>query len=189
MACWLLVVCAPLFSPHNSCPLPPLIFDVVSAFTNHQTINPLQHQLIARVLPVTTVHFATFRCGQALTHLTLSISGKKKNVCGWFRTVQHVCVHLFSPVHGCWCVGLLLLTNSSQNSIKEKTEEQRGRNKRGRHQRPILPTVSTCCNIPALTADKPLYKQPAQILPAGRTHSKAFCSLSFVYWSAAWTAG
>lgn len=68
-------------------------------------------------------------------------------------------------------------------------EKQRGRTKWERHQRPILPTVSTCCNIPMVTADKPLYKQPVQILPAGCSHSKAVCSLGFVYRSAAWTAG
>lgn len=72
--------------------------------------------------------------------------------------------------------------------IKGRTEKRSGRTKWGRHQRPILSTVSTCCNIPVVTADKPLHKQPAQILPAGRAHSKAFCSPGFVYWSAARTA-
>lgn len=123
---------------------------------------------------------------------------KKKNLVCWWRALKCVllvqdcspCVFVSPPLlRGCWYVGLLLLKNTSQNSIKEKTEERSGRTKWGRHQRPILSTVSTCCNILVATADKPLYKQPVQILPAGCTYSKAFCSSGFVYWSAAWTAG
>lgn len=53
--------------------------------------------------------------------------------------------------------------------------KQKGRSQRheggGGHQRPSPSTVSTCCSIPALTADQALHKQPAQILPAGRSHS------------------
>lgn len=48
----------------------------------------------------------------------------------------------------------------------------------GGHQRPTPSTVSTCCSIPGVTADEGLHKQPAQILPAGRSHST---SLGFVY--------
>lgn len=126
------------------------------------------------------------------THVEKKLVGLSKCTlkCVWLVEDCSPCVFV-SPLLlcGCWYVGLLLLKNTSQNSIKEKTEEQSGRTKWGRHQRPILSTVSTCCNIPVVTAGKPLYKQPAQILPAGCTHSKAFCSLGFVYWSAAWTAG
>lgn len=103
-----------------------------------------------------------------------------------------VCVRLLSsPVWVLICRPPVAVEHFTELHQREnrRTEEQRGRTERGRHQRPILPTVSTCCNIPVVTADKPLYKQPAQILPAGCTHSKAFCSLGFVYWSAAWTAG
>lgn len=48
----------------------------------------------------------------------------------------------------------------------------------GGHQRPSPSTVSTCRSIPVLTADEALHKQPAQILPAGRSHST---SLGVVY--------
>lgn len=48
----------------------------------------------------------------------------------------------------------------------------------GGHQRSTPSTVSTCCSILAVTADEALRKQPAQILPAGRSHST---SLGFVY--------
>lgn len=114
------------------------------------------------------------------------------NACGWSETVQAVCVHVsYPPV---WAlihrppVADKHFTELHQRENR-RTEKQRGRTKWGTHQRPIPPTVFTCCNIPVVTADKPLYKQPAQILPAGYTHSKALCCLFFVYWSAAWTAG
>lgn len=47
----------------------------------------------------------------------------------------------------------------------------------GGHQRPILSTVSTCCNIAVVTADKPLCKQPAQI-PASRMRPYKSISLA-----------
>lgn len=61
---------------------------------------------------------------------------------------------------------------------KRKQRDGAGDASGGGHQRPTPSTVSTCCSIPAVTADKGLHKQPAQILPAGRSHST---SLGFVY--------
>lgn len=102
------------------------------------------------------------------------------NACGWSETVQAVCVRVsYPPV---WAlihrppVADKHFTELHQRENR-RTEKQRGRTKWGTHQRPIPPTVFTCCNIPVVTADKPLYKQPAQILPAGYTHSKAAFSL------------
>lgn len=66
-------------------------------------------------------------------------------------------------------------TGLHQRENKRTEPETR---REGGHQRPSPSTVSTCCSIPVLTADEALHKQPAQILPAGRSHST---SLGVVY--------
>lgn len=88
------------------------------------------------------------------------------------------CFHSVCPWPLLSCVGVDVSASCCCRALhrppskrKQKGRSQRHEGVGGGHQRPSPSTVSTCCSIPALTADQALHKQPAQILPAGRSHS------------------